>query len=69
RGLEELFARALLAREKVRLSVTRGLKFHMPPPYSIVIQESEQGSWHIPTVTGDDFETRRQWVCANRIKH
>lgn len=56
-------------KHQVRLSVTRdGLKFHMPPPYSIVIQESEQGSWHIPTVTGDDFETRRQWVCANRTK-
>ncbi|KAD3067339.1 hypothetical protein E3N88_35219 [Mikania micrantha] len=49
-------------KHQVRLSVTRnGLKFHMPPPYSIVIQESEQGSWHIPTVTGDDIETRRQW--------
>ncbi|KAK9069551.1 hypothetical protein SSX86_011455 [Deinandra increscens subsp. villosa] len=58
-------------KHQVRLSVTRdeGLKFHMPPPYSIVIQESEQGSWHIPTVTGDDFETRRQWVCAHRTKH
>nr|XP_043622558.1 proteinaceous RNase P 1, chloroplastic/mitochondrial-like [Erigeron canadensis] len=57
-------------KHQVRLSVTReGLKFHMPPPYSNVIQESEHGSWHIPTVTGDDFETRRQWVCANRIKH
>ncbi|KAL8205818.1 hypothetical protein R6Q57_009369, partial [Mikania cordata] len=45
-------------KHQVRLSVTRnGLKFHMPPPYSIVIQESEQGSWHIPTVTGDDIET------------
>ncbi|XP_076931787.1 proteinaceous RNase P 1, chloroplastic/mitochondrial-like [Bidens hawaiensis] len=57
-------------KHQVRLSVTRdGLKFHMPPPYSIVIQESEQGSWHLPTVIGDDFETRRQWVCANRTKH
>ncbi|KAL8237507.1 hypothetical protein R6Q59_018588 [Mikania micrantha] len=57
-------------KHQVRLSVTRnGLKFHMPPPYSIVIQESEQGSWHIPTVTGDDIETRRQWVCAKRTNH
>ncbi|KAL7592204.1 hypothetical protein Lser_V15G34200 [Lactuca serriola] len=54
-------------KHQVRVSVSReGLKFHMPPPYSIVIQESEQGSWHVPTVTGDDFETRRQWVCATR---
>lgn len=56
-------------KHQVRVSVSReGLNFHMPPPYSIVIQESEQGSWHVPTVTGDDFETRRQWVCATRTK-
>ncbi|CAM8961895.1 unnamed protein product [Rhodiola kirilowii] len=24
-------------------------------------QESEQGSWHVPTVTGDDIEAPRQW--------
>ncbi|KAI3838472.1 hypothetical protein MKX03_013236, partial [Papaver bracteatum] len=52
----------------VRLSVSseKGLTFHMPPPYSIVIQESEGGSWHVPTVTGDDIENPRQWVCATR---
>lgn len=32
------------------------------------MQESERGSWHIPTVTGDDLETPRQWICATRIK-
>lgn len=42
------------------------LTLHMPPPYSIVIQESEQGSWHVPTVTGDDIETPRRWICATR---
>ncbi|XP_073020373.1 proteinaceous RNase P 1, chloroplastic/mitochondrial-like isoform X2 [Primulina eburnea] len=45
-----------------------GLSLHMPPPYSIVIQESEQGSWHVPTVTGDDIEIPRQWLCATRIR-
>ncbi|KAG8380321.1 hypothetical protein BUALT_Bualt06G0003500 [Buddleja alternifolia] len=44
------------------------LTLHMPPPYSIVVQESEQGNWHIPTVTGDDLETARQWICATRTK-
>ncbi|KVI10955.1 proteinaceous RNase P 1, chloroplastic/mitochondrial [Cynara cardunculus var. scolymus] len=52
-------------KHQVRLSLTsNGLQFHMPPPYSIVIQESERGRWHIPTVCRDDLETNRQWVCA-----
>ncbi|CAA2994736.1 proteinaceous RNase P 1, chloroplastic/mitochondrial-like isoform X1 [Olea europaea var. sylvestris] len=56
-------------KHQVRLTPSSdGLQFRMPPPYSIVIQESEQGSWHIPTVTGDDLETPRQWICATRIK-
>ncbi|KAL2927416.1 Proteinaceous RNase P 1 chloroplastic/mitochondrial [Bienertia sinuspersici] len=38
-------------KHQVRMTVSRsGLALHMPPPYSIVIQESETGSWHIPTV-------------------
>ena len=65
-----------------------GMSFHMPPPYSIVIQvrvspsllsrshtlitspradqESEVGSWHVPTIEGDDIDSPRQWVCASR---
>ncbi|XP_027344418.1 proteinaceous RNase P 1, chloroplastic/mitochondrial-like [Abrus precatorius] len=39
----------------------------MPPSYSIVIQESANGSWHVPTVTSDDHhEIRRKWLCATR---
>ncbi|KAL9226988.1 hypothetical protein vseg_002739 [Gypsophila vaccaria] len=54
-------------KHQVRMMVSRkGLDLHMPPPYSIVIQESEGGSWHVPTVTGDDLETPRQWICATR---
>uniref|UniRef100_A0A5B7BWT7 ribonuclease P n=1 Tax=Davidia involucrata TaxID=16924 RepID=A0A5B7BWT7_DAVIN len=56
-------------KHQVRLTLSRrGPTFHMPPPYSIVIQESEQGGWHVPTVTGDDLETPRQWVCATRTR-
>lgn len=29
-------------------------------------QESESGNWHIPTTTGDDLETPRQWICITR---
>jgi len=30
------------------------------------MQESERGSWHVPTILGDDIETPRQWVCTSR---
>ncbi|ONI31014.1 hypothetical protein PRUPE_1G287700 [Prunus persica] len=54
-------------KHQVRMSVSRqGLALHMPPPYSIVIQESEDGRWHVPTTIGDDIETPRQWLCATR---
>ncbi|KAJ8751530.1 hypothetical protein K2173_016763 [Erythroxylum novogranatense] len=54
-------------KHQVRLSVSKdGLNLRMPPPYSIVIQESENGSWHVPTVTDDDLEAPRQWLCASR---
>ncbi|XP_075494992.1 proteinaceous RNase P 1, chloroplastic/mitochondrial-like isoform X1 [Primulina tabacum] len=56
-------------KHQVRLKPSiNGLNLHMPPPYSIVIQESEQGSWHVPTVTGDDLEIPRQWLCVTRSR-
>lgn len=56
-------------KHQIRLSVSRdGLNLLMPPPYSIVIQESENGSWHVPMITGDDLEAPRQWLCATRTK-
>lgn len=54
-------------RHQVRFSFTKhGPRFHMPPPYSIVIQESERGSWHIPIVGGDDIDISRKWLCITR---
>ncbi|GER38059.1 pentatricopeptide repeat-containing family protein [Striga asiatica] len=53
---------------RIKPSLKGLLTLRMPPPYSLVIQESEQGSWHIPTVTGDDLETPRQWICATRMR-
>ncbi|KAE9445888.1 hypothetical protein C3L33_22207, partial [Rhododendron williamsianum] len=56
-------------KHQVRLATSNGRpELRMPPPYSIVIQESEQGSWHVPTVIGDDLETPRQWICATRAR-
>ncbi|KAL2603159.1 hypothetical protein R1flu_017246 [Riccia fluitans] len=54
-------------RHQVRFScTTRGPQFHLPPPYSIVIQESEKGTWHIPKIGGDDIEAPREWLCVTR---
>ncbi|BFI32458.1 proteinaceous RNase P [Marchantia polymorpha subsp. ruderalis] len=54
-------------RHQVRFSCTsRGPQFHLPPPYSIVIQESETGSWHVPKIGGDDLEAPCEWLCVTR---
>eukprot|EP00252_Welwitschia_mirabilis_P024819 TRINITY_DN7511_c0_g1_i1.p1 TRINITY_DN7511_c0_g1~~TRINITY_DN7511_c0_g1_i1.p1 ORF type:complete len:276 (+),score=40.06 TRINITY_DN7511_c0_g1_i1:168-995(+) len=38
----------------------------MPPSYSIVIQESVRGSWHIPLRGGYDSDNSRIWLCVTR---
>lgn len=54
-------------KHQVRFTFNKfGPQLHMPPPYSIVIQESERGSWHIPIKGGDDIETPRSWLCVGR---
>ncbi|EFJ35288.1 hypothetical protein SELMODRAFT_80247 [Selaginella moellendorffii] len=54
-------------RHQVRFHVTKhGPVFHMPPPYSIIIQETERGSWHIPVSGGDDISSPRKWLCVTR---
>ncbi|KAG6723642.1 hypothetical protein I3842_03G218200 [Carya illinoinensis] len=45
-----------------------GPVFHMPPPCSVVIQESDYGHWHIPVVSEHDYETERIWLCFTRAK-
>ncbi|KAF9609734.1 hypothetical protein IFM89_018182 [Coptis chinensis] len=50
-------------KHQVRYTASReGVSLQMPPLYSMVIQESERGNWHIPMVTTDDIDTPRQWV-------
>ncbi|KAJ1394653.1 Tetratricopeptide-like helical domain superfamily [Sesbania bispinosa] len=56
-------------KHQVRISgSSRGASLVMPPRYSIVIQESANGSWHVPTVTSDDHEIPRKWLCATRSR-
>ncbi|OVA20329.1 Pentatricopeptide repeat [Macleaya cordata] len=44
-----------------------GPEFYMPPPCSVVIQESEKGHWHIPIASETDSERERTWLCVTRI--
>ncbi|KAK7398955.1 hypothetical protein VNO78_10129 [Psophocarpus tetragonolobus] len=42
--------------------------FQMPPPCSVVIQESEEGHWHIPIEAELSYESERRWLCITRAK-
>ncbi|KAI4376609.1 hypothetical protein MLD38_014351 [Melastoma candidum] len=54
-------------RHQVRFSFSdTGPVFHMPPPCSIVIQESEYGHWHIPLSAEQEYEEDRTWLCVRR---
>ncbi|KAL8532926.1 hypothetical protein ACS0TY_009261 [Phlomoides rotata] len=59
---------------RLRPSAADGMSLQMPPPYSIVIQESETGRWHIPSATREEEDvdtittTPRRWICATRGK-
>ncbi|CAJ1936981.1 unnamed protein product [Sphenostylis stenocarpa] len=57
-------------RHQVRFSFsdTSSPVFHMPPPCSVVIQESEEGHWHIPIETELKYESERRWLCITRAK-
>ncbi|XP_010448973.1 PREDICTED: proteinaceous RNase P 3-like isoform X2 [Camelina sativa] len=54
-------------RHQVRFTFVKGcLKLEMPPPFSVVIQESEKGSWHVPITCLNDEESLRSWICITR---
>ncbi|MED6148871.1 hypothetical protein PIB30_057131 [Stylosanthes scabra] len=54
-------------RHQVHYTFVKGnLKFQMPPSYSLVIQESEKGSWHVPLALDTSDETSRTWLCITR---
>ncbi|KAH8510389.1 hypothetical protein H0E87_008088 [Populus deltoides] len=53
-------------RHQVRYTFVKGnLELQMPPLFSIVIQESENGSWHVP-VAGDGNDSPQSWLCVSR---
>uniref|UniRef100_A0A7N0TIU4 ribonuclease P n=1 Tax=Kalanchoe fedtschenkoi TaxID=63787 RepID=A0A7N0TIU4_KALFE len=56
-------------RHQVHFSFNEtGPVFHMPPPCSVVIQESEDGHWHVPIESEVNAEVDRPWLCITRAK-
>ncbi|KAK9060775.1 hypothetical protein SSX86_021481 [Deinandra increscens subsp. villosa] len=56
-------------RHQVRFHFSEiGPVYHMPPPCSVVIQESRKGHWHIPIASEQDSEDERVWICVTRDK-
>ncbi|CAI8600447.1 unnamed protein product [Vicia faba] len=54
-------------RHQVHYTFIKGkLKLQMPPSYSLVIQESEKGSWHVPLGLGTSNESSKPWLCVTR---
>ncbi|ESW22083.1 hypothetical protein PHAVU_005G125600 [Phaseolus vulgaris] len=54
-------------RHQVHYTFIKGnLKLQMPPSYSLVIQESEKGYWHVPLAPGTSGECSRCWLCITR---
>ncbi|KAL4589622.1 hypothetical protein LXL04_002530 [Taraxacum kok-saghyz] len=55
-------------RHQVRFHFSEvGPVYHMPPPCSVVIQESRKGHWHIPIASEqEESEEEREWVCVTR---
>lgn len=54
-------------RHQVHFSFSAtGPVFHMPPPCSVIIQESEKGHWHVPLASEHSYEEDRKWLCITR---
>lgn len=55
-------------RHQVHYTFVKGVpNLKMPPTYSILIQESERGSWHIPLANENTDELSRSWLCITRL--
>ncbi|KAI4322399.1 hypothetical protein L6164_022100 [Bauhinia variegata] len=53
-------------RHQVHYTFIKGiLQLQMPPTYSLVIQESEKGSWHVPIAGNSNEESSRIWLCVH----
>ncbi|CAL4970046.1 unnamed protein product [Urochloa decumbens] len=65
--LEKNFFPKWKERHQVRFTYDESsVTFQMPPPYSVVIQESEKGHFHIPVSEEGLLEKDRTWLCVMR---
>ncbi|CAO2038027.1 unnamed protein product [Urochloa humidicola] len=65
--LEKNFFPRWKERHQVRFTYDESsVTFQMPPPYSVVIQESEKGHFHIPISYEGLLEKNRTWLCVTR---
>ncbi|CAN6272246.1 unnamed protein product [Urochloa humidicola] len=65
--LEKNFFPKWKERHQVRFTYDESsVTFQMPPPYSVVIQESEKGHFHIPISEEGLLEKDRTWLCVTR---
>lgn len=54
-------------RHQVRYTFVKGnVKLLMPPSYSLFIQESVKGTWHVPVASESSDESLRTWLCITR---
>ncbi|CBI29633.3 unnamed protein product, partial [Vitis vinifera] len=54
-------------RHQVRYTFVKGnVKLLMPPSYSLFIQESVKGTWHVPVASESSDESLRTWHCITR---
>ncbi|KAM7273682.1 hypothetical protein ACFE04_028346 [Oxalis oulophora] len=54
-------------RHQVHYTFEKGSpKLEMPAVYSVVIQESENGSWHVPISGDSSNEDKSSWLCITR---
>ncbi|CAH9138123.1 unnamed protein product [Cuscuta epithymum] len=54
-------------RHQVRYTFVKGNpSLSLPPSFSIVIQESEKGSWHVPLASETVDESTSAWLCITR---
>ncbi|KNA07440.1 hypothetical protein SOVF_171910 [Spinacia oleracea] len=55
-------------RHQVHYTFAKGVpNLKMPPKYSILMQESERGSWHIPIASENTDELSRSWLCITKL--
>ncbi|KAI4382255.1 hypothetical protein MLD38_008243 [Melastoma candidum] len=54
-------------RHQVKYTFVKGFPvLQIPPPFSMVIQESERGSWHVPITDESCGDTEKTWLCIAR---